>query len=77
MSLKECLLCILLSKNCECTLSYLKMTENIINMIVLQDELPILLAVEITHETQIKGHHIYSLYKKLVYKKLGLWWLKN
>ena len=46
-------------------LSYLKMAENIINKIVLQDELPIvltviILTVEISHETQIKGHHVYK-----------------
>ena len=36
------------------------MAENIIKKIVLQDELPIILAVEISHETQIKGHHVYK-----------------
>ena len=36
------------------------MAEIIINMIVLQDERPIILTVEITRETQIKGHHIYK-----------------
>ena len=36
------------------------MAANIINKIVLQDELPIILTVEISHETQIKGHHIYK-----------------
>ena len=36
------------------------MAENIINKIVIQDELPIILAVEISHENQIKGHHVYK-----------------
>ena len=36
------------------------MAENIIKKIVLQDELPIILAVEISHGTQIKGHHVYK-----------------
>ena len=36
------------------------MAANIINKIVLQDELPIILTVEISHETQIKGHHVYK-----------------
>ena len=45
---------------CECTLSYLKMVANIINKIVSQDELPITLTVEISHEAQIKGHHVYK-----------------
>ena len=36
------------------------MPANIINKIVLQDELPIILTVEISHETQIKGHHVYK-----------------
>ena len=36
------------------------MAANIINKIALQDELPIILAVEISHETQIKGHHVYK-----------------
>ena len=40
------------------TLSYLKLAENIIKKIVLQDELPIILTLEISHETQIKGHHV-------------------
>ena len=47
-------------ETCECTLFYLKMAANIINKIVLQDELPIILTVEISHETQIKGHHVYK-----------------
>ena len=33
---------------------------DIINMILLQDELPIILTVEISHETEIKGHHVYK-----------------
>ena len=45
---------------CECTLFCLKMAANIINKIVLQDELTIILTVEISHETQIKGHHVYK-----------------
>ena len=45
---------------CECTLFCLKMAANIINKIVLQDELPIILTVEIPHQTQIKGHHVYK-----------------
>ena len=36
------------------------MAENIIDMIVLQDKLKIIPTVEITHETQIKGHHTYK-----------------
>ena len=36
------------------------MAENIINKMVLQDELPIILTVEISHETQIKVHHFYK-----------------
>ena len=36
------------------------MAANFINKIVLQDELPIILTVEISHETQIKGHHVYK-----------------
>ena len=36
------------------------MAANIINKIVLQDELTIILTVEISHETQIKGHHVYK-----------------
>ena len=36
------------------------MAANIINKIVLQDELPIILTVEISHETQIIGHHVYK-----------------
>ena len=36
------------------------MAENIINKIVIQDELPIILTVEISHENQIKGHHVYK-----------------
>ena len=39
------------------------MAANIINKIVLQDELPIILTVEISlkwNETQIKGHHVYK-----------------
>ena len=36
------------------------MAANVINKIVLQDELPIILTVEISHETQIKGHHVYK-----------------
>ena len=36
------------------------MAATIINKIVLQDELPIILPVEISHGTQIKGHHIYQ-----------------
>ena len=36
------------------------MAANIINKIVLQDERPIILTVEISHETQIQGHHIYK-----------------
>ena len=47
-------------ETCECTLFNLKMATNIINKIVLQDELLIILTVEIFHETQIKGHHIYK-----------------
>ena len=46
----------MLSINCECTLSYLKRVENTINLIVLQDELAIILIVDITQETEIKGH---------------------
>ena len=45
---------------CECTLSYLKMVANIINKIVSQNELPITLTVEISHEAQIEGHHVYK-----------------
>ena len=45
---------------CECTLFCLKMAANIINKIVLEDELPIIFTVEIPHETQIKGHHMYK-----------------
>ena len=33
---------------------------HIINMIVLQEELPIILIVEITLETQIKGHQTHK-----------------
>ena len=33
---------------------------HIINMIVLQEELPIILIVEITLETQIKGHQTHE-----------------
>ena len=44
----------------EYTLFYLKMAANIIKKIVLQDELPIILTVEISHETQIKGHDVYK-----------------
>ena len=47
-------------ETCECKLFYLKIAANIINKIVLQDELPIILTVEISHETQIKGHHVYK-----------------
>ena len=36
------------------------MAESIIDVIVLQDELPSIPTAEITHETQIKGHHIYK-----------------
>ena len=36
------------------------MPESNINLIILQDELPIILTAEITHETQIKRHHIYK-----------------
>ena len=36
------------------------MAANSINKIVLQDELPIILTVEIPYETQIKGHHVYK-----------------
>ena len=36
------------------------MAANIINKIVLQDELTIIFTVEISHETQIKEHHIYK-----------------
>ena len=36
------------------------MAVNIIKKIVLQDELPIILTVEISHETQIKGHDVYK-----------------
>ena len=36
------------------------MAANIINKIILQDELPTILTVEISHETQIKGHHLYK-----------------
>ena len=36
------------------------MAANIINKIVLQDELPIILTVEICDETQIKGQHVYK-----------------
>ena len=36
------------------------MAANIIKKIVLQDELPIILTVKISHETQIKGHHVYK-----------------
>ena len=36
------------------------MTANVINKIVLQDELPIILTVETSHETQIKEHHVYK-----------------
>ena len=50
----------MLSINCECTLSYLKRVENTINLIVLQDELAIILIVDITQETEIKGHHTLS-----------------
>ena len=39
-------------KTCECTLFYLKMAANIINKIVLQDAPPMILTVEISHETQ-------------------------
>ena len=35
---------------------------HIINMIVLQEELPIILIVEITLETQIKGHQTIKTY---------------
>ena len=45
-------------ETCECTLFYLKMAANIINKIALQDELPIILTVESSHETQIKRHHV-------------------
>ena len=60
---------VLLSINRECTLPYLcEMAESFINLIVLQDELPIILTAEITHKTQIKGHHIY---KNIWTPKLG------
>ena len=36
------------------------MAANIINKIVLQEELPIILTVEISHETQIKVHIVYK-----------------
>ena len=36
------------------------MVENIINKIASQDELPIIPTVEISQETQIKGHHVYK-----------------
>ena len=36
------------------------MAANIINKIVLQNELPFILAVEISLETEIKGHHVYK-----------------
>ena len=36
----------------------MRMAENISSRIVLQDELPIALTVEIFHETQIKGSRI-------------------
>ena len=36
------------------------MATNITDKILLQDELPIILIVEISHETQIKGHHVYK-----------------
>ena len=36
------------------------MAGNVINQTVLQDELPIILTVEISHYTKIKGHHIYK-----------------
>ena len=36
---------------------------HIINMIVLQEELPIILIVEITHETQMKGHQTHKKHK--------------
>ena len=36
------------------------MAANIINKIALQDELPIILTVESSHETQIKRHHVYK-----------------
>ena len=47
-------------ETCECKLFYLKIAANIINKIVLQDELPIILTVEICDETQIKGQHVYK-----------------
>ena len=46
-------------ETCECTLFYLKMAANIFNKIVWQDELPIILTVEISHQTQMKRHHVY------------------
>ena len=36
------------------------MVANIINKIVLQDEPPIIFTVEISHESQINGHHVYK-----------------
>ena len=39
---------------------YIILSENIINKIVLQDELPIILTVENAHESQIKGHDVYK-----------------
>ena len=36
------------------------MAANIINKIALQDELPIILTVQISHETQIKEHPVYK-----------------
>lgn len=56
----QCLPCILLSINSECILSHLRMVENIIKMVVLQDALPIILTVDFTHKAQIKGHPMYT-----------------
>ena len=44
------------------------MAENIISKNVLHHELPIIPTVEISHETQIKGHHVY---KKIWTLELG------
>lgn len=41
-------------------LAFVKMPKEYINLIILQDTLPIILTAKITSETQNKGHYVYE-----------------
>ena len=51
---------ILLLKKWEVHLAFVKMPKEYINLIILQDTLPIILTAKITSETQNKGHYVYE-----------------